>query len=68
MSNLFWLTDAPMGRLASFVDGGVRSGHVAAQDRARGWVPSAMARALPKELARALALRPAGPILRGVIR
>lgn len=50
------------------VNGGVKTGHVAAQNQARGRMRSAMARALTKQLARAMALWPGGPILRRVIR
>jgi len=36
------------GRLTLNVNGGVKTGHVAAQNQASGGVPSAMARALPR--------------------
>jgi hypothetical protein len=52
----------------SVVNGGAKTGHVAVQNQAIGGAPSAMARALPTWLARAMAHWPAGPILRLVIR
>jgi hypothetical protein len=47
------------------VNGGDKSGHAAAQNPASGGVPSGMARALPRWLARAMPLGPQGQFCNG---